>query len=241
MPRTERPLLRISDEEVLSLSDDIFVARCTPFVQSVVGDVRRELRLSGDKEDMLAAGFLGLVQARSRFEPTTRAEFSTFAYWRIRGAIIDSCRKGSATSRRYQERMRAAANHSDHVANEEELSHQGVTPRAITAASATKMLADHITNVIIVSGLSTNFQYVFSPATQENSLIQSEMVGHLKNAVEQLSEVDREILYRLYYLSQTFEEIGLHFEHTKSWASRAHSRIVAQIQKIFRQAGIIDE
>jgi RNA polymerase sigma factor for flagellar operon FliA len=229
----------MTDEEVVTLSDKEFCDRCAPFVLSIVVELRNTLNLVGDREDMIAAGYLGLVEARSRFEPTTRAEFPTFAYWRIRGAIIDSCRKGSEKSRRYQEKMRAVANHADHVANEHELDLQGARPSGISAASSVTMLAEHVTNVILLAGLASNTEFVFSPATQENRLIESELVTHLKAAMEELSEIDRELLYRLYYLNESTEEVGKHFNHSKSWVSRSHTRILHQLQRYFRRHRLI--
>lgn len=239
MRHSERPMLRITDEEVRTLGDKEFYERCAPFVLAIVVELRQKLKLSGDREDMIAAGNLGLVQARSRFEPTTRAEFATFAYWRVRGAIIDSCRKGSETSRRYQEKMRAVANHADHVANEQELDLQGGRPSGITAASSANMLAEHVTNVILVAGLASNFECVFTPANQEDRLIQSDLVSHLKAAIEELSDVDRELLYRLYYLNETTEEVGQYFNHSKSWVSRSHTRVLNQLQRYFRRHNLL--
>lgn len=235
------PLLRLHDHEVQSLSDREFYDRCTPFVTAVVADVRRAYRLTGELEDLMAAGHLGLVEARARFDPTARAEFATYAYWRVRGAIIDACRKQSETSRRYQERIRAAANHADLVATQTDADMRASLADRVTAATAQTLLAQHITNVILVAGLSTNFEYVFSPPTQEKAVIHSELEAHLKAAVETLSDIDRELLFRLYYLNETTEEVGRHFAHTKSWVSRAHSRAIGELQRYFRKHNLLGE
>ncbi|MEZ4458283.1 MAG: sigma-70 family RNA polymerase sigma factor [bacterium] len=242
-PRTDSPRLRISDDDVVALSADEFVERCRDFVHAIVMETKRELNLKADTDDLVSCGFLGLLQARSRFEPTTRAEFATFAYWRVRGAILDGCRKSSDTSRRYKEktaRLNAAFGHAELVANEQELVHQGVVPTPLTAASATNMLADHIANVIIVSGLASNFQIVFTEAGQEKRLMQSELFTALKEALETLSDMERDILRRIYYECETTEEIGARYDHTKSWVSRMHSRIVNHLQKHFRNRGLLD-
>lgn len=240
-PRSDNPRLRISDKEVLELSPEEFVERCSDFVHAVVVETMRDLNLSGDLDDMRAWGFLGLLQARSRFEPTTRAEFATFAYWRVRGAILDGCRKNSPRSRRHQEKTRAAFGHAELVANEQELVFQGVIPTPVTAAASANMLAEHITNVIIVSGIASDFKIVFTEANQESRLVVSELQRHLKEAIEALSDVDRDILRRIYQENETTEEIGAHYNHTKSWVSRSHTRIINQLQKSFRAKGFLDQ
>ncbi len=40
-------------------------------------------------EDLAAYGLLGLVEAAERFDPTRGVKFTTFAYPRVRGAILD--------------------------------------------------------------------------------------------------------------------------------------------------------
>jgi RNA polymerase sigma factor for flagellar operon FliA len=46
-----------------------------------------------DYDDIYSAGYLGLMDAAKRFDPTKGVKFSTFASQRVRGAMIDEIRK----------------------------------------------------------------------------------------------------------------------------------------------------
>src|SRR5258708_31770157 len=48
-----------------------------------------------DAENLLSAGTLGLVEATNKFDPERGIQFKTFAYIRIRGAILDEVRRNS--------------------------------------------------------------------------------------------------------------------------------------------------
>lgn len=48
-----------------------------------------------DMEDLISAGTVGLVKAARAFNPDKVAEFKTYAYIRVRGAIIDELRSSS--------------------------------------------------------------------------------------------------------------------------------------------------
>jgi len=48
---------------------------------------------SVDRDDIIGAAELGLVEAANNFDPSRGVLFKTFAYYRIRGAIYDSLRK----------------------------------------------------------------------------------------------------------------------------------------------------
>jgi len=56
------------------------------------GDTREVLPLY-EWDDLFNAGVVGLIQADERFDPNKKTAFSTFAYFRIRGAIVDFIRE----------------------------------------------------------------------------------------------------------------------------------------------------
>jgi RNA polymerase sigma factor for flagellar operon FliA len=45
-------------------------------------------------EDLVQTGYVGLMQAVDRFQPGS-GDFAPFAWFRIRGAIVDSCKRRS--------------------------------------------------------------------------------------------------------------------------------------------------
>lgn len=52
-------------------------------------------RAAGDFDDMVAAGFLGLVRAAIKFDPERGVKFCTYAVWAIKSAMLDLRRKGA--------------------------------------------------------------------------------------------------------------------------------------------------
>jgi len=65
--------------------------------------IRERLPKNVDMEDLVQAGVIGLLEACRNYDSSKDAQFSTFAKFRIRGAILDSLRKldwGSRTLRR---------------------------------------------------------------------------------------------------------------------------------------------
>jgi RNA polymerase sigma factor for flagellar operon FliA len=66
-----------------------------PLVKHVIGRLVGGLPSGVDVENLEAAGVLGLVEAAGKFDPTRATQFKTFAYLRIRGAIVDELRRNS--------------------------------------------------------------------------------------------------------------------------------------------------
>jgi RNA polymerase sigma factor for flagellar operon FliA len=63
-----------------------------PLVKHIVLKVAYHARGRLEQEDLISAGTLGLVKAAKSFDPTRDVEFKTYAYIRIRGAVIDEMR-----------------------------------------------------------------------------------------------------------------------------------------------------
>ena len=72
---------------------DRLVVENLDFVRHVLGKLTGQLPQSIDNENLESAGVLGLVEAASHFDPSRGVEFRSFAYHRIRGAILDELRR----------------------------------------------------------------------------------------------------------------------------------------------------
>jgi len=63
------------------------------FVRHILGKMLGGLPDSVDSDNLESAGILGLVEAAGQFDPARGTAFTTFAYQRIRGAILDELRR----------------------------------------------------------------------------------------------------------------------------------------------------
>ena len=63
-----------------------------PLVRSLLGKVSVPDHPLASLDDLEGAGLVGLVEALNGYDPTAGASFMTFAYLRVRGAIVDYLR-----------------------------------------------------------------------------------------------------------------------------------------------------
>jgi RNA polymerase sigma factor for flagellar operon FliA len=63
------------------------------FVRHILGKMLGGLPDSVDNDNLESAGILGLVEAAGQFDPARGVAFTTYAYQRIRGAILDELRR----------------------------------------------------------------------------------------------------------------------------------------------------
>jgi RNA polymerase sigma factor for flagellar operon FliA len=71
---------------------DQLVADSLPLVRSVVGSMSHHYPRHCDRDELVAAGTFGLVEAARRFDPSKGVPFERWAVLRIRGAVVDAVR-----------------------------------------------------------------------------------------------------------------------------------------------------
>src|SRR6202000_139341 len=86
------------------------VLRELPQVYYVAARIHERLPKHVDMDDLVQAGVIGLLDACRNYDGDKDAQFSTFAKYRIRGAILDSLRKMDWGSRALRRKGREIAN-----------------------------------------------------------------------------------------------------------------------------------
>src|SRR3954468_19204042 len=86
---------------------DRLVLTHLPLVRHVLGRLIGELPPGIDRENLEAAGVLGLVEAAAPCAPARGSSFKTCAYRRVRGAILDELRRNSVFPQQVLERIGA--------------------------------------------------------------------------------------------------------------------------------------
>jgi RNA polymerase sigma factor for flagellar operon FliA len=83
------------------------VEQYLPLVRHVVARLPVTPPRGMDRDDLQAAGVVGLIQAAETWDPARGASFKTFAYTAIRGAVLDEIRRHDPVPRPRRERLRA--------------------------------------------------------------------------------------------------------------------------------------
>jgi RNA polymerase sigma factor for flagellar operon FliA len=102
------------------------VADNLPYVRAIAAVIKEQLPKEIEYDDLVAYGTQGLLEASERYDGRHGASFTTFAYYRVRGAIYDGLRgmgwlpRGEYARFRFEERAAAyLANLADRDAGAE--------------------------------------------------------------------------------------------------------------------------
>jgi RNA polymerase sigma factor for flagellar operon FliA len=89
----------MSGARSIAASNDSLVTDHLPLVGYLVSEMMGRLPAHMDRDDLLSAGTVALVQAGRSFEPERGVPFARYASLRIRGALIDELRSSDWASR----------------------------------------------------------------------------------------------------------------------------------------------
>ena len=193
-----------------------FITRHENMVHGLAHRLRRELSIPGDLEDLVAFGFGGLLEARHRFDPGRGVRFQTFAYHRVRGAMLDGVRKMSQLPRRAHERLVAASEGSPTAA-----------PTALDKA---------FTRISGSLATATVLQGRFGDESPEELLLKNESVTRLLQALPSLSARKRVLVRGFYFEGRSIDAMARELGISKSWASRLHTSALRQLRGALEEA-----
>jgi RNA polymerase sigma factor FliA len=80
------------DNSEMPESTEDLIASKLPSVEKIIHQTASSFPAYVDRDELYGAGCLGLVEAAQRFDPSKGFSFSTWAEYRIRGAVLDYAR-----------------------------------------------------------------------------------------------------------------------------------------------------
>jgi len=232
-PRSSKP------KSSLERRDEL-IERFQPFVSNVVGHMVRQMGLPNTQfEEYVGAGYLGLVEAATRFNPKVDSDFKRYAFLRIRGSIIDAIRQTSelsGRSYRMSKAMRAAHELREEMF-EEERNHvsksKNVDQKRVELAKILNYAAKSaLTTRLCFDDIGESATELQSSENPETKIEQNQEHEGIRKYLATLPEKERLVIHEYYFNDKSFSEImEQHGGHSKSWVSRLHSRGLELLQR----------
>jgi len=212
--------------------EDKQIAELLPMVHKVVRQVVTYLKPPLSFEDMVSAGAVGLVKAARDFDPSYHAEFKTYAYIRIKGAILDELRGSSLLPANLNKRIRDARQLSRKI-----LEQTGKNPTDAELAEKLGITIDELyetfenartQHFVSLDSLGEDLPALGNLAAANTSapdeqIERAELIDKLAEAIQQLSKRRRQLILLYYQQHLTMKQIAEIFEITESRVSQLHA------------------
>jgi len=220
------------------LDKTALIEQYTPFVRSIAAKIKKTLAKNIEFDDLVAYGMTGLLEAAERYDPLRGANFMTFSYYRVRGAIYDGLRGMGWVSRSEYQKIRfeeRATAYLDNMANRQ----MGSTSEHKSVSANVEELADQVSRLVTIyvtslEGLE-DLQVEDKKKTPiDEQLYNVEMKRHLRGALEKLPEAERKLLTLYYFHEMSLQEVGNQLGLSKSWTSRRHAQAIDKLSRILQ-------
>jgi RNA polymerase sigma factor for flagellar operon FliA len=205
-------------------------------VQAIARKVKKSLNASIEVDDLVGYGAKGLVEAAERFDARHGVAFTTFAYYRIRGAMYDGLRVMGWYSRADHARYRAEERANEYLRNRADREGAG---QAQAGAQGTGSAADQAATLAEVNEILSSVATVHITSLEAASTVADEslpspdiavdshrMSRRVRAAVAELPDKERRLMELYYFADKNLEEAGAELGLSKSWACRLHARAV---------------
>ena len=222
--------------------------QCQGLVRSLALKVQRQLPPQVELDDLIAYGQLGLAEAANEYDSERGIQFSTYAYYRIRGAIYDGISKMSWISRSRYNRLR-----KQQMA-EAVLAENALGPEASSADFAgtsednTRWLSQLAKRLAVVylssrsdeDGSQDDDPVDFKTPSPEEAMQRRELHEKLRLLIESLPSDAGQLIRATYFnglsQQQAAEQLGV----SKSWASRLHAKTLDRLARGLQQMGLAE-
>ncbi len=237
MGETANPYATTVDRDQLIVSH-------IPLLKHVVGRMIVDSPSSVDRDDMLGWGMLGLIHAADSWDPSRNLKFSTYAFPKIRGAILDEMRRQDFLPRGRRDRVR----NLDRVVQQLE-QQQGAPPALEEIALAMQVSVDEVDEILLSArsamtasvdeGISPHLQALLVDPGQGEPLAaleQTERCDLLAQAIAGLPEQERSVITLYYAEGLLLREIGQILGVSESRVSQIHTRALFLLNRVLAPA-----
>ncbi len=187
-------------------------------VKGIVSKMANTFYRYASAEEMLNQGVIAIIDSLEKFDPSRDVKFSTYAFTKVRGSIIDYVRKQDWLPRRVrQANIRISNIERDLTAK------LGRTPtRSEMAKEAGMSLQEYDDCMVEMSGDNmTSFEALLAVPSQmhpstsygdefdpQQNVDRQELKQALADAIDELNDQERTVLSLYYYENLTMREIG---------------------------------
>ncbi len=218
---------------------DALILDHLPLLHHIVGRMSWDIPGRVDREDLLGWGMIGLIAAADSFDPMRGLKFSTYAYPKIRGGILDELRRMDFLPRGRREKVREL---DRVVAGLEQ--ENGVPPTPEEIAAKLDVGLDEVDTIIhsarvagcvsLEEGPSEALAGMLCDPKSDDPMGSAEWLETkrlLVGAISQLPEAEQTVITLYYGEELLLKEIGTVLGVTESRVSQIHSRALYRLNR----------
>jgi len=206
-------------------------------VRAIAWKTHQRLPRAVELDDLVAYGQIGLLEAIAAFDATRSRKFTTYAWHRIRGAMLDGLGKMTWFDRAAFEGRQYERKPTDTAATPASPPAEGgaAAPAAATTPAAgpaektpaRRLMRNDLENVAVMS----------READAGEASLHLELVMFLRDLLSALPEKESALLRGTFFEGRTLTEAARRVGISTAWASRLQTRTLADLRIALEHRG----
>lgn len=195
---------------------------CQGLVRSIAWTFHQKLPSSVELDDLIGYGQVGLAEAARDYDETRGVQFTTYAYYRVRGAILDGLSRMSWFNQADFNRGRYERAANEVLKDIDTETDSTTAENAVWMSRATRSLGA----AFMLTQLSSS-EIDIADSSQEQVSSEAEHLElrrQIELALDELPDAEREMIVGVYFDGLSIKDAGERLNVGKAWASRLHSR-----------------
>lgn len=196
---------------------------CQGLVRSIAWKIHQKLPKSVDLDDLIGYGQVGLAEAARDFDSQRSVKFTTYAYYRVRGAILD----GLSTMAWFTKADYARGNYERSANDLMETSRQSEdgndTEWFRQTAHSLSM------SYIMTHWGDTGVAEPTDSATPSDAAESDDLQHKVRGMIDELPTQEQTLMRGVYFDGLTIKAAGERIGISKAWASRLHARTLGSL------------
>ena len=224
----------------INLRNDLLL-RYTYIAKSVALQMRGIAANYADVEDIVNQGILTLIDCLDKFEPMKEVKFESYAFMRVRGAIIDFIRKQDWRPRRVRKTAKEVAGAYDELSNTllREPTDKEISEFLNISVDALQKHYSEFSRAMVVSfesmlenSAQTEVLSSFGDEMEqpEQKLFREEIREQLILAIDDLTERERLVVSLYYYENLKLAEISKVLTVSESRVCQIHAKALGKLK-----------
>lgn len=221
---------------------DQLIIEYAQLVKIVAGRLSMYLGYNVEYDDLVGYGIFGLIDAIDKFDYGKNVKFETYASLRIRGAILDQIRKMDwiprslrQKQRRIDQAMSKIEAETGKTATDEQIAQElGISLDELNNWQGQAKMSNMVSlDEFTEEGTETTKMEAVGNARfdrPEDVVEKEELKKMIVEALDNLTEKEREVVVLYYYEDMTLKEISLVLEVSESRVSQLHTKALNKMK-----------
>ncbi|MGO5000404.1 FliA/WhiG family RNA polymerase sigma factor [Oceanisphaera sp. W20_SRM_FM3] len=239
LPLQDWPLEEPPLAAVPAKNEQFWLNQYLPLVKRVLGQLRHQTNTLIDADDLAQIGIMGLLEALRRYGGEPDASFGSFAYKRVRGAILDELRRHDWRPRQLRQKSHQCAQ-----VERDLMRTLGRRPTEAELAQALDINQSELHEILCAGEMAEmdSLQVLLEQGvepTQDDSHALQEQAQLIQSLLVRLPEREQRLMSLYYQHELNMKEIALVLDLTESRVCQLHKQCLALLNRTLAANGEI--